>query len=475
MPLPLKRSSNFARTSVTWKPMAHQAVSLKHDETTDVVYDASDAGTGKTAVRIWGFAKRHKRNGGRALILAQKTLLKNAWANDFRKFAPHLKVSVALASNRDAAFADEADAYITNHDAVKWLAKKPAAWFKEKGFTELIIDEPTAFKHHTSQRSKALARICKFFKKRAGMSATPNSNGICDLWHQIYVLDDGRRLGTSFYSFRNSVCEPRQVGRNEHAIEWRDKEGAEEAVFGLLSDIVIRHKLDDCTDIPETNYIQVEYELPAKQRKAYDQMELAQILQFQGKDPKTLTAVNAAAVATKLLQICSGAVYDNDHDYHVIDEDRYDLVLDLVEARKHSLVFFMWQHQKELLTGKARARGIQFGVLDGSTKEADRETLVRGYQAGHYQALFAHPKSAAHGLTLTRGTSTIWPGPIYDLELWLQGNRRQRRIGQTQKTEVLVVLAKDTIEEKVYDLLQGKDTRVKNLLDLFSTMAVGVK
>ena len=482
----LVRKSNFARSAVATIPkqMAHQVESLKHDEKTDVVYDASDAGTGKTAVRIWGFAKRRKKGGGKALILAPKSLLRSAWASDFRKFAPHLKVAIANAANREKAFAEDVDAYITNHDAVKWLVKqKPVFW---EQFSELVIDEPTAFKHHTSQRSRAIAKIAfKYFHKpkkhRAAMTATPNSNGICDIWHQIYILDGGERLGQVFYGFRSTVCIPKQVGRNRDAIEWVDKEGAEEAVFGLLSDIVIRHKLDDCADIPPTHHYEIEYELPPAQRKAYDQLELAQLLilipdlvaaKLTGVPAKTtLTAVNAAAVATKLLQVCSGAVYDNDRKYHVVDEGRYELITDLVEAREHSLVFFNWQHQKDQLVEHAKARKISHCVIDGETSDRDREEFVKGYQAGLYQAMYAHPRTAAHGLTLTRGTSTIWAGPIYDLELFEQGNKRQRRIGQTQKTEVIMVLANDTIEEKVYDLLRGKDARMKTLLDLFGSIA----
>lgn len=496
-----------AQAAKAIKPMAHQTVSLKHDEANDVVYDASDGGTGKTFVRIVAFAQRRRKKTlrwGCALILAPRTLLKSAWADDFKKFAPDMKVSVGTADVRADAFEVDADAYITNHDAVKWLAKQPLSFFAK--FSELIVDEPTAFKHKDSQRSKAMvkvARMCAskqakpFFKKRAGLSATPTSNGICDIWHQMYVLDGGERLGTSYFAFRSSVCTPTRVGRSEHAIRWEDKPGAEEAVFGLLSDIVIRHKIDDCTDIPATHVYDMKYELPKKLRKTYDDMEMAQLLALRpvkevvaaklrgakspgngslnAATPKIITAINAAAVATKLLQICSGAVYDNEHKYHLLDEGRYALTLDLVEAREHSLVFFQWHHQRDHLKAMADKRGIHYAVIDGEASDDDRHAIVTRYQRGEYQTLFAHPKSAAHGLTLTKGTSTIWPSPIYDLELFKQGNMRQRRIGQKHKTEVIVVVAEGTIEEKVYDLLMGKDSRMSNLLSLFEVMAQEVQ
>jgi SNF2 family DNA or RNA helicase len=469
-PAPLTSSSKFVRTSVKPtipKPMGHQVESLKHDEKNPIVYDCSDAGTGKTFVRITAFAKRRRKGGGKALVLAPKSLLVSAWFNDFAKFAPDMKVSVATAEKRAEAFAVDADVYVTNHDAVKWLAEQPKSFFDD--FSELIIDEPTAYKHHTTKRSAAVAKIAKYFERRSGMTATPNSNGICDIWHQIFILDGGKRLGPHFYSFRNSVCVPKQVGRDRNAIQWNDKDGAEEAVFGELSDIVIRHKLDDCADIPQTHHYEVPYEMPPAQRKAYDQLELAQILLLMGGSK--ITAINAASVANKLLQVCSGAVYDNAGKYHVVDEARYDMILDLVEARKHSLVFFNWKHQKDQLVAKATTRKVRHAVIDGETPDKQRSEIVAAYQAGLYQTLFAHPKTVAHGLTLTTGTSTIWAGPIHDLELFEQGNRRQRRIGQTKKTEVVMVLAKDTIEEKVYDMLRGKDARMKTLLDLFSSIA----
>jgi SNF2 family DNA or RNA helicase len=479
----MKRTASIA-------PMAHQRLSLAHDKKNPVVFDTSDPGTGKTAVRVWAFAERRRKGSGCALVVGPKNLLKNAWAADFKKFAPDMRVAVATADNRAEAFAIDADVYITNHDAVKWLAKinKKAFWAK---FSELIVDESTAFKHHASQRSRAMLKISKNFARRANLSGTPNSNGICDVWHQAMILDAGARLGNSFFAFRNSVCVPNQVGRSAQAIRWEDKDGAEEAVFGLLNEIVIRHKFEDCVDIPATHHYEVEYELPAKQRKVYENMEESQILLlFQtgaaavaaklatGSVPAsaiTLSAVNAAAVATKLLQICSGAVYDNDHKYHVLDTGRYELVLDMVEARKHSLVFFHWKHQKDELIRLAVARGVTHCVLDGTASERARTDMVTAYQAGAYQVMFAHPKSAAHGLTLTRGTSTIWTGPTYDLELFNQGNKRQARIGQKQKTEVVMILAKDTIEEKVYEMLTNKDTRMKNLLDLFASMSPKVK
>lgn len=449
-----------------YKPMAHQTVSIKHNEKSDIVFDCSDPGTGKTFVRIASFAKRRKKGGGAMLVLAPRSLLRSVWVNDIKKFAPQLKVSVADAANRAAAFAEDADVYVTNVDAVKFLALQKPAFFKR--FSELVVDESTAYKHHTSQRSKAAAKIAKHFKYRCCMTGTPNSNTITDVWHQVQILDDGKRLGFSFYKFRDAVCIPHQVGRTAQAIRWEDKEGAEEVVFGLLSDIVMRHKFEDCVDIPANHRYAIEYDLTPKQLKAYFELEATQVLSLGGKQPAML-AINAAAVATKLLQVASGAVYDGMGGYQVIDTSRYEMVLGLVQQRKHSLVFFLWKHQRDALIAEAEKRGITFAVIDGSTSDRDRDEIVIGYQAGVYQTVFAHPKSAAHGLTLTKGTATIWSSPTYDLEIFEQGSKRQHRMGQQNKTETIVIVARNTIEEKVYDMLLQKGARMTNLLDLFGS------
>lgn len=466
----------------TLKPFAHQRKSLSHAKTTDIVLDCSDAGTGKTGVVVWDFEARRKKRGKCALVLGPKSLLRSAWYNDFKKFAPKLKVVIAPAETRGEAFAEDADVYVTNHDAVKWLAKQPKKFFDK--FDTLIVDESSAYKHATSQRSKAAAKIVKYFRYRRAMTATPNSRSITDVWHQVFLLDGGQRLGRSFFQFRNTVCQPVQVGRSEKAIQWTDKEGAEEAVFGLLQDIVVRHKLEECVDIPANYRHTVEYELTPKQRKAYDEMRDKQMLllfpptvgnlsaRLLGKkkpDATVITAVHAAVALNKLLQIASGAIYESPEKYHLIDNSRYVMAMDLAEERVHPLIFFHWKHQRDALMAEAKKRGLKYGLIDGSVPQVARDAVVAQYQAGMLDGVFAHPKSAAHGLTFTRGKSTIWVSPTADAELFEQGSRRQHRIGQTEKTEVITILGKDTQDERVYnEILVPKQKRMTNLLDLFA-------
>jgi hypothetical protein len=250
-------------------------------------------------------------------------------------------------------------------------------------------------------------------------------------------------------------------------VKWEDRPGAHEAVSILIKDMTIRHKFEECLSIPENFEYTMPYSMPPKQKKAYDQMAVAEVAALP---TGVVSAINAAAVVTKLLQIASGAVYETSDKYHVIDRDRYEMILDLIEERQHSITFFLWKHQRDLLTEEARKRGVSYAVIDGTVPEKERTEIVRRYQQGLYKVLFAHPQSAAHGLTLTKGTTTIWASPTYNLEHFQQGNRRIYRAGQTQRTETIVVLAEDTCEQKVYDALMSKNTRMDTLLDLMKEL-----
>jgi SNF2 family DNA or RNA helicase len=444
----------------------HQNVSVNFIRSTPIVLDASDPGTGKTRVVVETFAERRMRGGGKLLVVAPRTILRVAWKNEFYKFAPHLIVEIASAERRLEAFRTESDVVAINHDGVNWLAaqlKKEPDFLKD--FDSIAIDESGAYKHHTSLRSKSVRKIVKHFKYRECMNGTPNPNSILELWHQVLLLDDGKRLGDSFYAFRSHVCTPRQVGPSANMVKWIDRPGAQEAVAKLIEDITIRHRFEDCIDIPPNTKFVIDYTLTDEQMAAYKQMKNAQIAIL--KEKSLITAANAATVATKLLQIASGAVYDEHGKWHLIDTERYELVMDLVEQRKQCVVFFLWEHQKEQLIEQANKRGITYGVLDGSVKsDTEREETVNYFQNGLYRIVLAHPQSAAHGLTLTKGTSTIWASPTYNLEHYMQGNKRIYRAGQTERTETIMIVALGTIEEKVLKILEGKQDNMEDLLSL---------
>lgn len=457
-----------------FKPDPHQAFSLAHASQNSFVLDFSDAGTGKTPVALWAYEKMRERGErGAMLVLCPRTLTVNVWASSVKKFTPQFTCSVAKAENREAAFAVDADIYITNTDAATWLAKQPKKFFDRSLY--LVVDESSAYKHHTSQRSKALAKIRKYFQYRRLMSGTPMTRSITDIWHQAFIADDGKRLGNSFYAFRNSVCTPVQVGASPNAIRWEDREGAEEAVFSLLSDIVVRHRFDDVVTIPERQVYTVGYELTRKHMKTYADMERHQFTVFQEKAKKgpasSVSAVHAAALRQKLLQIASGAVYADQEDQEkptlVLDTGRYELVMDLALESPHSLIMFLWRHQRDQLVEQAEKRGLSFVVLDGHTPDHIREQIEADYQAGKYDVVIAHPQTVAHGLTLTRGTTTVWASPTDNTEWFKQGNRRQARRGQTQATRVVTVIAPGTVDEAAYANCIGKGQREDQFLGLF--------
>lgn len=442
-------------------PWKHQNATRKFFEARPVGLDLSDPGTGKTRGAIEVYAQRKDRK--RMLVVCPKTLMATAWAADIEKFAPHLTCSLAYAENRREAFELATDVVVINSDGVKWLADKENIGLL-KGFDHLVIDEITAFKHHTSQRSKAMAKIRKYFKRRYGLTGTPNPNSVTEMWHPALIIDDGKRLGISYFKFRNVMQTPKQVGPSANHLKWDDKPGAQQAMSELLADITIRHAFEDVmTQVPPNHRDTKFFALSKKCRAAYDQMERDAILKLK---EDVVSAVHAASLRTKLLQIASGAVYGEGDEYSLVDRGRYELVTDLVDERDHSIVFFNWRHQRDELCAEFEKRGVTFAVIDGSTPQRERDQIVKDYQAGSYQALLLHPRTGAHGLTLTRGTTTIVSSPIYEADLLKQAIHRIYRGGQTEVTNTILICAQGTVEEKVYARLDEKYERMVDLLDL---------
>jgi SNF2 family DNA or RNA helicase len=437
------------------KLYAHQVESLKFMRDKHAVFDASSPGTGKTLVQIKDFEQRNAKDHKAALIFCPKSLMRAAWMAEIEKFAPHLKVFIADATNRKNITYTQADIYVINIDGVKDIAKiKDKKWWER--IDTIIIDESSNVKHSTSQRSKAIREVMKKTTWRRCLSGTPASNGICDIWHQYFLLDDGKRLGKSFFGFRNNACIAQQNGPSPQHIKWIDRPGIDLIVHELVKDITIRHKFEDCVDIPENTLRTVSFELTKKHRALYEKLERDSLLEI---NKTQITAINAASLATKILQAASGAAYNDSGTYSYIASERYELIIELAKARQHSVVFYLWTHQLLELAREADKYSINFAMWDPSHPE-----IAQKFQEGKYQILFAHPASAAHGLTLTRASTTIWSSPTYNLEHFLQGNKRIHRIGQAKKTETLVVIAKDTIDERVAQALEAKKINLSALL-----------
>jgi SNF2 family DNA or RNA helicase len=257
---------------------------------------------------------------------------------------------------------------------------------------------------------------------------------------------------------------PTQIGPASNHLRWDDKPQANQITMMLLQDILVRHSFEDVLqDVPPNHVDYKRIDLPPKLRRMYNELANTCRLALEKED---VTAVHAAALRTKLLQLCSGAVYSSPDTYHVLDPFRYELIADLVEERDHRVVFFNWHHQRDLLSEHFRKRGISFQLLDSSVSDTKKTEYVRRYQTGEYRTLLIHPKTGAHGLTLTRGTTSIVSSPIYEPDYLKQLIHRIYRGGQTQATNTLLVSANNTVEELVYQKLNAGTLRMNDFLEL---------
>tara|TARA_B100000214_G_scaffold334207_1_gene276775 strand:+ start:2317 stop:3675 length:1359 start_codon:yes stop_codon:yes gene_type:complete len=421
----------------------------------------SDPGTGKTRAVL----DAHVAIGGRTLVLAPLSILEAAWGEDIKKFQPNINYGVAYAKNREKIFKQtDLDMVITNFEAVNFLRKNTRYC---KQFDTIVIDEFTAFKNRTAKRSKNIKDIIHHFTNRIVMSGTPNSNTILDIWHPALLVDDGERLGARFFQFRSQVCTPRFNG---FANEWIDKPDAEDAVAIRLRDITIRYALSECMDLPDNITRTINTNLSKQIQQKYNLLANDSVLYTK---TGTVNAVHAGARVKKLLQLVTGAVYDEDKLVQFVHQERYDIVMTLVDQRAHCLVAFNWRHERDALVELAEKQGVTYEVIDGTVKAEKRKDIVARFQAGQIKMLLCHPQSASHGLTLTKATTVIWCSPTYNAEHFQQFNQRIHRSGQTQKTETILIQARNTWEPEVYKKLNTKLGRMENLLHILQEVGHG--
>jgi len=438
--------------------MQHQNETVEKNLQCTGFFNASSPGVGKTitALAVWN----RRPDSKRLLVLATKSILQSAWGNDIEKFIPDATYAIALAGKkREAAFLSGADIVIMNHDGIKWLEKNSHLL---DGFTDIVIDESTAFKNRTSARSKALRKLRNKFKYRTAMTGTPTPNGAVDIWHQMLVIDDGDTFGTQFFAFQSQVCTPSPVPGVPGAVKWTDKPDAQMFIADRMKSKSIRHKFDECIDIPPLTIQTMEIALPPSLMKQYSQFKNQAVLELDSGD---IDAVSAGVLANKLLQFTSGKVYDANGDAHVVHTERANLVISLVEESRKAVVAFLWTHQRDQLIELAEKAGLSYGVIDGSVAVQKRTEVVDAFQAGKLDVIFAHPQSAGHGLTLTYGDTLIWSSPTFNLEHYEQMNARIYRNGQKQKTRIIQIAAKDTYEIDVYKKLEGKQSAMNSLLE----------
>lgn len=414
-------------------------------------YNASDPGTGKTVATLeYAFTKKL-----RTLILAPKTLLEPAWLADWQKFDSAPEVGVAWALNRKKVFESGVPNVITNIEAVNFLAKKENKKYL-RNFDLVVCDESTCFKNPASNRSKNAGRVFKEIEFAINMSGTPAPRTVQELWFQYWLLDGGDRLGNTISRMRYEFCTPiRPPGAPAGAIKWIDKEGSYEKVAELIADITVRHRIDECMDIPPNHISWMEYTPSPDIRVPY--MEMMRHTIARMKSGELLTAANAAVARNKLLQMVSGAVYLEPNKYDVLSDERAELIADLIEDREATIVFFIWKHQRDRMLVTLAKRELEVAVIDGTTKHRDRGQIVDDFQGGKYRAILMHPETGAHGLTLTRAKTAIFASPPADRpDFLIQGIARIVRGGQDMKTETILISAKDSLERRVHNAILDK-------------------
>lgn len=325
-----------------------------------------------------------------------------------------------------------------------------------------MIDELSSFKSHKAKRFKALKKVRPMVRRIVGLTGTPAPNGLIDLWAEIGLLDMGQRLGRFIGGYRERFFVPDKRSR-EMIFSYKPRQGAEEAIYELISDICIRMKAADYLEMPECIYNRVEVTMNEKERKLYQQLERDMLIPFEDGD---IDAVNAAGLSNKLMQMANGAVYDENGVVKHIHDRKLEALEDLVEAAngKPVLIAYWYKHDLERIKKYV------------SAVELDTAEDMKKWNAGEIPVAVIHPASAGHGLNLQAGGSTlIWFGLTWSLELYQQMNARLWRQGQKETVVIHHLTAKGTLDERVMEALEKKDCGQSVLVDAVKARIGGVR
>ena len=412
-----------------------------------------DCGLGKTVITltaIWELMLDYFEVR-KVLVIAPLRVARDTWPAELHKWE-HLKgieMSAVLGSERErvTALNRRADVYVINRENVEWLAG-----YGKWDFDMVVIDELSSFKSHKTKRFKALKKVRPMVKRIVGLTGTPAPNGLIDLWAEIGLLDMGQRLGRFIGGYRERFFVPDKRSR-EMVFSYKLRDGAEEAIYGLISDICISMKAADYLEMPECIYNRVEVVMNEKERKLYQQLERDMLISFEDGD---IDAVNAAGLSNKLMQMANGAVYDENKAVKHIHDRKLEALEDLVEAANGKAVLIAYWYKHDLERIKKYVGAV----------ELDTAEDMRKWNAGEIPVAVIHPASAGHGLNLQAGGSTlIWFGLTWSLELYQQMNARLWRQGQKETVVIHHLMAKGTLDERVMEALEKKDCGQSALVD----------
>lgn len=441
-----------------FKPHEYQKMAIEKIYETPRCGLFLEMGLGKTVITLTALEDMiyNSFEVGKVLVIAPLRVAEDTWSRESAKWEhlKHLRISKILGtpSQRRAALAAEADIYIINRENVVWLCDElsvAGGWF----FDTVVIDELSSFKSPKAQRFKALRKYITRSRRVIGLTGTPAPNGLIDLWSQIYLLDGGERLGRTVTGYRERFFLPDK--RNQTTIfSYKPKDGADKAIWDRLSDICVSMRAEDWLTLPERIDNVVTVRMTDKQRAAYEKFEREQYIQFiEGE----VTAVSAAALTNKLLQYSNGAMYKADGDYIETCEGKLDALEDIIEAAngKPVLCFYSYKHDLERIQKRFP-----------NAVKLDNAEDIENWNNGEIELMLAHPAGAGHGLNLQAGGNIIvWFGLTWSLELYQQANARLYRQGQENAVVIHHLLTEHTVDERVYQSLQGKGEVQDELLD----------
>ena len=405
-----------------------------------------DMGLGKSVITLTAINQLIQQGQvHKVLVIAPLRVAKSTWPDEIQKW-DHLKglsYSVVIGSpvQRKAALLADTDLYIINRENVKWLVEDSGVAFD---FDMLVIDELSSFKSYQAKRFRSLMKVRPLVKRVVGLTGTPSSNGLMDLWAEFKVLDMGQRLGRYISHYRERYFLPDK--RNQYVVwTYKPKPHAEEAIYDQINDITISMRSKDYLQMPPLTMNQVKVKLSSSEQAAYDTLKNQLIVEVKHQQ---INALNAASLANKLSQMANGCVYDEDKHQILIHQRKLDALEDLIEGAngKPVLIAYWFKHDWVQIKQRFKVREIKTA--------AD----IKEWNEGQIPIGIIHPAAAGHGLNLQAGGSTlIWFGLTWSLELYQQTNARLWRQGQKEPVVIHHLITSGTIDEQIMQALARKD------------------
>lgn len=440
-----------------FKPHNYQAHGIDHVLQNPYCGLFLDMGLGKTAITLTAIDRLlyEEFESDKVLVIAPKKVAEDTWARETLKWdhLKHLRLSIILGTERQRieALRAKADIYIINRENVAWLVTHlGGAW----PFDTVVIDELSSFKNPQAQRFKALRTVRPKMRRVIGLTGTPAPNGLEDLWAQLYLLDQGERLGKTITGYRTQYFNKTPyVNYPEYKLK---QSSCEQQIYSKIEDICVSMKAADYLELPKRIDRVKTVKLPGKIMENYLAFEKDLILNMP--DAEDITAVNAAALSTKLLQFSNGAVYDSESNWHEVHREKLEALEEEIEAANGNpvLVFYSYKHDLERILKYFKA--LKPVVLKGSAE-------VERWNKGEIRLLLAHPASAGHGLNMQDGGNVlVWFGLQWGLELYQQAVARLDRQGQTKPVINSRIVSEGTIDEELLLSLQDKAVRQDALM-----------